>query len=113
PVPTWTDGASIKDNSGEMEEVDADGKVDHWSYLIEEYWSGQMDLQRIGCRGRDPDCCRYRVRCTVSFKETDRKQEKGIILALNNARANAGAWPYMSSGDTVLHEYGHHLGNPD
>ena len=83
-----------------------------WAELIADYWSGQMDLQRVGCRGRAPECCRYRVRCSVEFEENDRKQQ-GIILAQNYARANASAWPYQSDDETVLHEFGHHLGNPD
>jgi hypothetical protein len=113
PVPTWTDGETFENYYGETEQVDLGATLNYWSEIIEDYWSGQMDLQRVGCRGRNSECCRHRVRCTVSFKETDRKQENGIILALNDSRANASAWPYESDYDTVLHEYGHHLGNPD
>ncbi len=29
------------------------------------------------------------------------------------ARANAKAWPLGADDDTAIHEFGHHLGNPD
>jgi type VI secretion system VgrG family protein len=117
PVPgRWTDEVIHSPEAvayGFPERADqVESTLRWWAELISDYWSGQMDLERVECRGRAPDCCRHPVRCDVNFEETDAKGQ-GIILAQNYARANASAWPYESDYETVLHEYGHHLGNPD
>ncbi len=84
-----------------------------WTTNINATWTGKFDLKRVECRSTDPQCCRYKTRCSVTFVQVAVKGS-GIVLAANNARSNAGAW---SLGDTRAgmppHEFGHHLGNPD
>lgn len=84
-----------------------------WIEAISNYWSGQFDLKRDQCHGHDPQCCRYRVTCTIGFVEVDTKLKGGIVIGENHARANSGAWPRSASDRTAIHEFGHHLGNPD
>jgi hypothetical protein len=49
----------------------------------------------------------------VSFAEIEKKLEHGIVITENDARANSENWPLHMTPQTTIHEFGHHLGNPD
>jgi type VI secretion system VgrG family protein len=103
PVPEWSAEA--------LEQKDL--MLANARDTIDMYWTHQFDLKRVGCLSEDLECCRFRVRITVDFAESSIKQKGGIILSENDARANSGAWPYDAGPQTLAHEFGHHLGNPD
>lgn len=109
-LPEWSEESIAR-----LEEVEK-----RWIKAINEYWSSAFDIKRDQCHGHDPKCCRYSVKCYVDFFEIDHKAEEGIVISENHARANAHAWPMRSDpfapGDIdrmAIHEFGHHLGNPD
>jgi type VI secretion system VgrG family protein len=101
-VPEWS-AAALTGKDDRLAEIAED---------IEAGWSGTFELERDQCRSEDPRCCRYSIRCEVDFVEVAAKR-RGIILAENDSRANAGAWPYDVDVQTAQHEFGHRLGNPD
>jgi hypothetical protein len=102
PVHEWSEGAlSIKE-----------GRLDGWQNAIQEFWTNKFELKREGCLSDAPECCRHPVKCAIHFVQTDVKR-KGIVLAENYTRANSSAWSCEMSTKTAIHEYGHHLGNPD
>jgi type VI secretion system VgrG family protein len=102
PVPEWSARAL------EAKET----RLDDASGAIGSYWTHEFELKRESCLSNAPECCRYTVRCSVSFVETSIKRG-GIILSESDSRANSGAWPMDLDNRTAAHEYGHHLGNPD
>jgi Rhs element Vgr protein len=84
-----------------------------WSTAIGGFWSGKFDLERDQCRGHDPQCCRHPIECKVGFSEVEERTRGVVVIGENHARANSGAWPRTETDKTVIHEFGHHLGNPD
>ncbi|MCA9687591.1 MAG: hypothetical protein KC457_35855, partial [Myxococcales bacterium] len=102
PVPEWSTGAL-----DDLDDALARAKTD-----IEEFWCGDFEFKREGCASADPSCCRHTFRSEIAFVEVPVKK-RGIILAENDTRANASAWPLDIDAKTAAHEFGHHLGNPD
>jgi type VI secretion system VgrG family protein len=102
PVPEWSAHALAQ----------KEATLDNVSWVVGNFWTHKFDLKRETCLSDAPECCRYTVRCAVSFVETS-TQRQGIILSENDSRANSRAWPLQLSNQTAAHEYGHHLGNPD
>ncbi|MCA9699609.1 MAG: hypothetical protein KC431_18930, partial [Myxococcales bacterium] len=86
---------------------------ERWSISIGKFWSKPFDLVRDQCRGHEPRCCRYPIVVDVSFFEAEHRWKKVVVVSENEARANDGAWPMHADDRTVIHEFGHHLGNPD
>lgn len=103
PVPEWSQ-AALQGKDERLAEIKA---------TIETGWTGTFDFKREQCASGDPMCCRHRIRCEINFAETAVKRGPRIILAENDGRANANAWPYDVDTNTAMHEFGHHLGNPD
>lgn len=124
-IALWHDDGELKTQCGKLPWPDpvrewapeSIAKLSHqigsWSNAINAYWSGKFDLHREQCRGYDPKCCRLPIRCEVSFIEVQARGEHSIVIGENHARANAGAWPMNAPDRTAIHEFGHHLGNPD
>lgn len=88
-------------------------QLDAMSTAINDYWSNKFDLRRDQCQGYDPHCCRIPIECDVSFVEVPRRVDRSIIITENDIRANSDTWPLTMSSRTAIHEFGHHLGNPD
>ncbi|MBC8070754.1 MAG: type VI secretion system tip protein VgrG, partial [Deltaproteobacteria bacterium] len=125
PIAIWVEGGTSRTQFGTTawpEAIPAWGATENtlatttlatWTTNINATWTNKFDLKRRECRSTDAQCCRYKTKCAVTFNQVAVKG-KGIVLAANNARSNAGAW---SLGDTRAgmppHEFGHHLGNPD
>lgn len=80
---------------------------------VEQFWSNTFDIKRDDCLSNLAACCGYPLRCELAFREVEHKTSHSIILAENDTRANASAWPFDVSYQVAAHEFGHHLGNPD
>jgi type VI secretion system VgrG family protein len=103
PVPEW--GRFSAEQVGII--------TSSWKREIEEFWTGNFDIQRNECHSSNPQCCRYKVRCSVDFEEVDVLPDGGIVITANGGRANASTWPLWVEGNAPMHEFGHHIGNPD
>ncbi len=88
--------------------------LNNWVSTINTRWSHQFDFRRDGCNSTDEHCCRYSCRFDVSFSQVTTKATDVIVLCEGSVRANAGLWPLGETNlSTMVHEFGHHLGNPD
>src|SRR5690606_8206212 len=106
----WPD--PVEDWTGSHEEK-LKIQLTKWKQEIEDRWTGRFGLKRNECASHEPWCCRYGVRVEINFTESDVLRE-GIIIAANAGRANDSAWPIdMNKPRVAVHEFGHHLGNPD
>ncbi len=90
-----------------------EGKLAQWTTAITEAWTGAFRLHRDQCRAYENSCCSHYIDCNVHFALLDAPHPHFIVITENDVRANAGAWPITESDRTAIHEFGHHLGNPD
>jgi len=95
-----------------------DQRIAKMSAAISEFWSQEFDLRRDRCQGYDLHCCRHPIVCDVSLIEVDGRVDHAIVITENDTRANSETWPLIpnsgaASDTTAIHEFGHHLGNPD
>jgi len=96
------------------EEALAATTLPQWTANINAYWTNKFDLKRQECRSTDPQCCRYKTRCSVRFTKVEIKARHVIVLVANDGRSNAAAWSMTTNSVRMPeHEFGHHLGNPD
>jgi type VI secretion system VgrG family protein len=103
-IPEW----------GPTQEALAATTLPQWTANINAHWTNKFDLKRQECRSTDPQCCRYKTRCNVSFTKVDVKTDTNIVLVANDGRSNASAWSMVANSPRMPeHEFGHHLGNPD
>lgn len=124
-VAVWREQGVVKTQHGELPWPDPVPEWSKWALdrkdellrrieqAIAEFWSGTHELKRDDCLSHEITCCRHGLRCEVRFVEVDAKTPRGIVLAENDSRANASAWPLYLDERTAVHEFGHHLGNPD
>lgn len=84
-----------------------------WSAAVSTTWSDKFALRRDQCASQDDRCCAYPIRVEVGFKEYPILTDHVVVIGENNARANSSAWSMYANNNTVSHEVGHHLGNPD
>ncbi len=101
-VPAW----------GPTETALAARVLPQWTAQINATWTDKFDLKRQECRSTEPQCCRYKTRCRVTFNQTATKGT-GIVLAGNSGRSEANVWSLVDTTAMPSHEFGHHLGNPD
>jgi len=121
----WREGGQVHTQYGQRDWPDAvpewspamladkDRRLATFKRVIEDNWTGKVQLKRGDCLSNDPRCCRHPIRCEVNFVEVDALAPDGIVLAENDTRANASAWSISGTRLTAIHEFGHHLGNPD
>jgi hypothetical protein len=91
-----------------------ESKLGEWKKQIEGLWTDTFDLKRVGCASTRPECCRYKTRAVVSFREVEEAKRGVLVVGNSMFRSNATLW---SLGDTdanlAPHEFGHLIGNPD
>jgi type VI secretion system secreted protein VgrG len=96
--------------------VDAAGPQNtlrNWASHISTRWTGVFDIKRDGCTSTDQHCCRYKIKASVAFTKVAAKDNDTVVIAQGTTRANAALWTLGGNIEMPVHEWGHHLGNPD
>jgi len=125
PCAIWLEGASPKTSYGSLpwpdpipvwgpaDRAHANLVLSQWTRDVNSAWSHKFSLKRRECRSTHSDCCSYKVRVNVKFVPVA-TLGSGIVLAANDARSDSGAWSLRDPDAAMpVHEFGHHLGNPD
>jgi hypothetical protein len=107
PAPSWSAASMAM-----LPEV-----LGKWSRAINDFWGREeIVLKRDQCHGHERRCCTYKLSCNVTFFEVQHLVPRGIVIAENYGRSNSSAWSLRDNSNdhhTAVHEFGHHLGNPD
>lgn len=103
PMPPWTET-----------EARIEARIKEWKDDVSGIWSKKIGIRRKQCSGSAPSCCRYDIEVFVLFQKSQYDALRHVVLlACGTGRDNSGLFFMDSPSETIAHEVGHLIDNPD